>query len=173
MQDSKNFKKNNLFNRFFLVFFFKFILHKNRAIMTVNQILSKKGREVFSVLPTITVFEALGVMSEKNIGAILIIENTQLKGILSERDYARKIALKAKSSKKTFVNEIMEENVVIVKPSDNLDYCMELMDSKRVRHLPVSENDIIIGIISISDVVKSIIEIQKETIKHLDSYISQ
>ena len=173
MQNSKNFKKNNLFNRFFLVIFFKFILHKNRAIMTVNQILSKKGREVFSVLPTITVFEALGVMSEKNIGAILIIENTQLKGILSERDYARKIALKAKSSKKTFVNEIMEENVVIVKPSDNLDYCMELMDSKRVRHLPVSENDIIIGIISISDVVKSIIEIQKETIKHLDSYISQ
>ena len=141
--------------------------------MTVNQILSKKGREVFSVLPTIQVFEALGVMSEKNIGAILIIENTQLKGILSERDYARKIALKAKSSKKTFVNEIMEENVVVVKPSDNLDYCMELMDSKRVRHLPVSENDIIIGIISISDVVKAIIEIQKETIKHLDSYISQ
>ena len=141
--------------------------------MTVNQILSKKGREVYSVLPTITVFEALGVMSEKNIGAILIIENTQLKGILSERDYARKIALKAKSSKKTFVNEIMEENVVVVKPSDNLDYCMELMDSKRVRHLPVSENDIIIGIISISDVVKAIIEIQKETIKHLDSYISQ
>ncbi len=141
--------------------------------MTVNQILSKKGKEVFSVLPTITVYEALGVMSEKNIGAILIIENTILKGILSERDYARKIALKAKSSKKTFVYEIMEENVITVKPSDNLDYCMELMNSKRVRHLPVSENNIIIGIISISDVVKAIIEIQKETIKHLDSYISQ
>lgn len=141
--------------------------------MTVNQILSKKGKEVFSVLPTITVFEALGVMSEKNIGAILIIENTILKGILSERDYARKIALKAKSSKKTFVHEIMEENVVIVKPSDNLDYCMELMNTKRVRHLPVSENDIIIGIISISDVVKAIIEMQKDTIKYLDSYISQ
>ncbi len=141
--------------------------------MTVNQILSKKGKEVFSVLPSITVFEALGVMSEKNIGAILIIENTKLKGILSERDYARKIALKAKSSKKTFVYEIMEENVLTVKPTDNLDYCMELMNSKRVRHLPVSENNIIIGIISISDVVKSIIEIQKDTIKHLDSYISQ
>ncbi|MBC7847401.1 MAG: CBS domain-containing protein [Flavobacterium sp.] len=141
--------------------------------MTVSQILSKKGKEVFSVLPTITVYEALGVMSEKNIGAILIIENTVLKGILSERDYARKIALKAKSSKKTFVYEIMEEDVVTVKPSDNLDYCMELMDAKRVRHLPVIENDIIIGIISISDVVKSIIEMQKETIKHLDSYISQ
>ena len=140
--------------------------------MTVSQILAKKGKEVFSVLPTITVFEALGVMSEKNIGAILIIKDTMLKGILSERDYARKIALKAKSSKKTFVYEIMED-VVTVKPSDNLDYCMELMDAKRVRHLPVIENEIVIGIISISDVVKAIIEMQKETIKHLDSYISQ
>ena len=141
--------------------------------MTVDQILAKKGKEVFSVPSTITVYEALGVMSEKNIGAILIIEDTVLKGILSERDYARKIALKAKSSKKTFVHEIMEENVVIVKPTDNLEYCMELMDTKRVRHLPVIENNIIIGIVSISDVVKAIIEIQKETIKHLDSYISQ
>lgn len=141
--------------------------------MTVNQILSKKGKEVFSVPSTITVYEALGVMSEKNIGAILIIEDTVLKGILSERDYARKIALKAKSSKKTFVHEIMEENVVTIKPSDNLEYCMELMDAKRVRHLPVIENNIVIGIISISDVVKAIIEMQKETIKHLDSYISQ
>ena len=141
--------------------------------MTVNQILSTKGKEVYSVLSTITVFEALGVMSEKNIGAILIIEDTLLKGILSERDYARKIALKAKSSKKTFVYEIMEENVLTVKPSDSLEYCMELMDSKRVRHLPVSENNTVIGIISISDVVKAIIEMQKATIKHLDSYISQ
>lgn len=141
--------------------------------MTVNQILAKKGKEVFSVPSTITVYEALGVMSEKNIGAILIIEDTVLKGILSERDYARKIALKAKSSKKTFVYEIMEVDVVTVKPSDNLDYCMALMDAKRVRHLPVIENDIVIGIISISDVVKAIIEMQKETIKHLDSYISQ
>lgn len=141
--------------------------------MKVELILSKKGKEVFSVLPTITVFDALGVMSEKNIGAILIIENTVLKGILSERDYARKIALKAKSSKKTLVQEIMEENVLTVKPTDNLDYCMELMNTKRVRHLPVIENNIVIGIISISDVVKAIIEMQKETIKHLDSYISQ
>ena len=141
--------------------------------MTVNQILSTKGKEVYSVVSTITVFEALGVMSEKNIGAILIIEDTVLKGILSERDYARKIALKAKSSKKTFVHEIMVQDVVTVKPTDSLDYCMELMDSKRVRHLPVSENNTVIGIISISDVVKAIIEMQKATIKHLDSYISQ
>ena len=141
--------------------------------MTVNQILSTKGKEVFSVLSTITVYEALGVMSEKNIGAILIIEDHILKGILSERDYARKIALKAKSSKKTLVHEIMEKEVITVKPTDNLDYCMELMNTKRVRHLPVSENNKIIGIISISDVVKAIIEMQKNTIKHLDSYISQ
>ena len=141
--------------------------------MTVNQILSTKGKEVYSVLSTITVYEALGVMSEKNIGAILIIEDAELKGILSERDYARKIALKAKSSKKTFVYEIMEKDVVTVKPTDSLDYCMELMDAKRVRHLPVKENNTIIGIISISDVVKAIIEMQKATIKHLDSYISQ
>lgn len=141
--------------------------------MTVNQILSTKGKEVYSVLSTITVYDALKVMGEKNIGAILIIENDILKGVLSERDYARKIVLKDKSSKETFVHEIMENEVVTVKPSDNLDYCMELMSTKRIRHLPVSENNKIIGIISISDVVKAIIEMQKETIKHLDSYISQ
>ena len=140
--------------------------------MTVNQILSKKGSEVYSVLPSITVYEALGVMSDKNIGAILVIEDNILKGILSERDYARKIALKAKSSKKTFVHEIMEEHVITVTPIDKLEYCMELMYTKKIRHLPVLENNAIIGIVSIGDVVKSIIDIQKETIQYLDSYIS-
>ncbi len=141
--------------------------------MTVNQILSKKGKEVYSILSTNTVYEALTVMSEKNIGAILIIEDTVLKGVLSERDYARKIVLKAKSSKKAFVHEIMETDVVTVSPSDNLEFCMELMSTKRVRHLPVLENNIVIGIISISDVVKAIIEMQKDTIQHLNTYITQ
>jgi len=140
--------------------------------MTVNQILSKKGKEVYSVLSSITVYEALGVMSEKNIGAILVIEDEILKGILSERDYARKIALKAKSSKKTLVHEIMVENLITVSSTDNLDYCMELMYTKKVRHLPVLENGKIIGIVSIGDIVKSIIDIQKDTIQYLDSYIS-
>lgn len=140
--------------------------------MTVNQILAQKGKEVYSVLPTITVYEALVSMSEKNIGAILVVENNVLKGIFSERDYARKIALKDKSSKETFVEEIMASNVITVKPSDNLDYCMELMYTKKIRHLPVLENENIIGIISIGDVVKSIIDLQKETINYLDSYIS-
>ncbi|MEN2401957.1 CBS domain-containing protein [Flavobacterium sp. MC2016-06] len=141
--------------------------------MTVNQILNAKGKNVYSVLPSNTVYEALKVMGEKNIGAILVIENTELKGILSERDYARKIVLKDKSSKETSVHEIMESTVFTVTLADNLDACMELMSTKRIRHLPVLEDGIVVGIISISDVVKAIIEIQKDTIQHLNSYISQ
>ncbi|HJY13590.1 MAG TPA: CBS domain-containing protein [Flavobacterium sp.] len=141
--------------------------------MTVNQILNAKGKNVYSVLSTTTVYEALKVMGEKNIGAILVIDGTDLKGILSERDYARKIVLKDKSSKETFVHEIMESNVFSVNLSNNIEDCMELMSTKRIRHLPVLENEIVVGIISISDVVKAIIEIQKDTINHLNSYISQ
>jgi CBS domain-containing protein len=140
--------------------------------MTVNQILSVKGREVYSIPSSITVFEALRIMGEKNIGAVLVIEETVLKGILSERDYARKIILKDKSSKETLVSDIMEEEVVTVKPTDDLEYCMELMTGKRIRHLPVSEDNVVIGIVSIGDVVKAIIELQKSTIQYLDSYIS-
>lgn len=141
--------------------------------MTVDQILSNKGTEVFSILSTNTVYEALTVMSEKNIGAILIIDGTILKGVLSERDYARKIVLKAKSSKNAFVYEIMETEVVTVCPTDNLDYCLELMNKNRIRHLPVIENNIVTGIVSIGDLVKAIIEMQKDTIQHLNSYITQ
>ncbi|AWK04294.1 histidine kinase [Flavobacterium crocinum] len=141
--------------------------------MTVDQILKAKGRNVYSVVSNLTVYEALKVMGEKNIGAILIIDDNNLKGILSERDYARKIVLKDKSSKETSVHEIMESNVFTVKLSDNLEDCMELMSEKRIRHLPVLEDGIVVGIISISDVVKAIIEIQKDTIQHLNSYISQ
>ena len=140
--------------------------------MTVSQILAVKGKEVYSVLPSITVYEALVSMGEKNIGAILVVEDNVLKGILSERDYARKIVLKDKSSKETLVNEIMASNVITVKPDDNLDYCMELKYNKKIRHLPVLDNETIIGIISIGDVVKSIIDLQKETIHYLDSYIN-
>lgn len=141
--------------------------------MTVNQILSAKGRGVYSIVSNLTVFEALRVMGEKNIGALLVIDDGALKGILSERDYARKIVLKDKSSKKTPVSEIMESEVITVKPSDNVDYCMELMSKRRIRHLPVIEGETVIGLVSIGDVVKTIIEVQKETIKHLDSYISR
>jgi CBS domain-containing protein len=140
--------------------------------MTVNQILIAKGNVVYSIVSSITVYEALKVMGEKNVGAVLVIEDNVLKGVLSERDYARKIVLKNKASKDTLVHEIMARDVVTVKPTDNLDYCMELMSTKRIRHLPVLENNVVLGVISIGDVVKSIIEIQKETIQYLDSYIS-
>lgn len=140
--------------------------------MTVNQILSTKGKGVHSIVSTITVYDALKVMGEKNVGAVLVIEDNVLKGILSERDYARKVVLKNKASKETFVHEIMEKEVITVKPTDDLDFCMGIMSKRRVRHLPVIENDAVTGVISIGDVVKAIIEIQKETIHHLDSYIS-
>lgn len=141
--------------------------------MTVNQILNQKGKGIFSVSSTLSVYEAIKVMGEKNIGALLIIENDILKGILSERDYARKVVLKGRSSANTFVHEIMEDELITVKPSDNIDYCMELMSTKRIRHLPVLENNTVLGIISIGDVVKGIIEMQKETIDYLHTYISQ
>lgn len=102
----------------------------------------------------------------------MVIEEGVLKGILSERDYARKIVLKNKASKDTVVSEIMETNLITVGPTDSLDYCMELMSSKRIRHLPVVKEGRVLGVISIGDVVKSIIEVQKETIQHLDSYIN-
>lgn len=141
--------------------------------MTVNQILSRKGNEIFFVTSTITVYEAIKVMGEKNIGAVLIIEDAKLKGILSERDYARKVVLRNKASKDTLVHEIMDQEFVTIKPTDNIEDCMELMSTKKVRHLPVIDNEIVVGIISMSDVVKAIIEMQKTTIQHLDSYISQ
>ncbi len=140
--------------------------------MTVNQILSTKGNDVYSVVSTISVYDAIKIMSEKNVGAILVIEEGKLKGIFSERDYARKVILKDKSSKTMLVQEIMVTNVFTVKPTDDLDNCMEMMISRRIRHLPVVENDTVIGLISIGDVVKSIIEKQKETIQLLDSYIN-
>jgi CBS domain-containing protein len=141
-------------------------------MMTVNQIVNEKGNQVYSIVSTITVYEALGIMGEKNVGAVLVIEDNVLKGILSERDYARKIVLKNKLSKETLVHEIMDNEITTVKPSDDLEYCMELMTTKRIRHLPVMEENRVVGIISIGDVVKATMEIQKQTIKYLDSYIT-
>lgn len=140
--------------------------------MTVNQILNTKGSDVYSVGSTISVYDAIKVMGEKNVGAILVIDDDQLKGILSERDYARKIVLKDKSSKNTLVQEIMVSNVITVHPADDIDNCMELMSSRRIRHLPVVEENKVVGLISIGDVVKCVIEKQKETIQLLDSYIN-
>ena len=141
--------------------------------MKVADILASKGSNVYSVTENITVYEALKVMGEKNIGALLVMEGERLTGIISERDYARKIILKGKSSTDTHVKEIMTENVITVLPEDDIEKCMGLMSGRKIRHLPVVKDNKVLGVISITDVVTAIIEIQKSTIAHLESYISQ
>jgi len=142
-------------------------------MLKVADILKTKGSKVFSILPGNSVYEALQIMGEKNIGALMVIEDDQLKGIFSERDYARKIVLVNRNSKDTLISEIMTANVITVSPSDSIEHCMELMSGKKIRHLPVTDNGKVAGLISISDVVTAIIDSQKETISHLQNYISQ
>ena len=141
--------------------------------MKVSDILKVKGNKVYSVTGQVSVYEAIKEMSEKNIGAILVIEDEKLKGILSERDYARKIVLKGKLSRETLVKDIMTEHVLTVTTDDTIEKCMEIMTQKHIRHLPIVENDRVLGMISIGDVVNGIIESQKETIAHLQNYIAQ
>lgn len=141
--------------------------------MKVADILKSKGSNIYSVSNITSVYDALKIMAEKNIGALMVIDNGQLAGIFSERDYARKIILHGKASHDTAVNEIMTTTVITVVSTDTLEKCMSLMSENRVRHLPVVENDTVKGIISISDVVTAIIAHQKETITHLHNYISQ
>ena len=141
--------------------------------MKVSDILKAKGSNVYSITSGLTVLDALKAMGEKNIGALLVIEDEKLLGIISERDYARKIVLKGKSSNETLVKEIMTEKVIVVSPDDNIEKCMELMSEKHIRHLPVVKDAKVTGIISITDVVTAIIASQKETISHLQNYISQ
>jgi CBS domain-containing protein len=141
--------------------------------MKVADILQSKGNFVFSITANASVYDALKIMAEKNIGALMIIEADKLTGIFSERDYARKIVLQGKASHDTLVSEIMTPHVLTVSSSDSLEQCMNLMSKNRVRHLPVVDAEKVVGIISISDVVTAIIQSQQETIKHLQNYISQ
>ena len=138
---------------------------------TVRDILKKKGNDIFSISPQASVYEALQVMADKNIGAVLVMEHGKLVGILSERDYARKVILKGKASKETLVSDLMTRNVLYVSPDKNVEDCMFLMTTKNIRHLPVIEDDRLIGIISINDVVKIIISEQKFAIDALEKYM--
>lgn len=141
----------------------------------VKEILKEKQKEVWSVSPKSTVFEALKLMGEKEIGALMVIdENGKVRGIISERDYARKVILRGKTSRETAVEEIMTsyENMFTVKPENNVDECMVLITGKRIRHLPVFDGETFLGIISIGDVVKSIISEQEKLIEHLSNYIA-
>jgi len=141
--------------------------------MKVADILKAKGSNIFSVLTNTSVYDALKLMGEKNIGALMIIEKDELKGIFSERDYARKVVLLNRTSRDTLISEIMTTTVITVLPSDTLEHCMELMSKRKIRHLPVAVNGAVVGLISISDVVTAIIKSQKETISHLENYIHQ
>ncbi len=139
----------------------------------VRNILENKGRAVFSVEPTVMVLEAIELMCAKNIGGLLIVEKGKLAGIFTERDYARKLILKGKSSKDTPIGELMTPNPFTVTPDSSIDDCMKLMTGKFIRHLPVMENGELIGMISIGDVVRHVINEQKDIIEHLEHYITQ
>lgn len=139
---------------------------------TVNSILKTKSNITFSITPETSVYNALVIMVEKNVSALLIVEDEKLTGIFTERDYARKVILQGKASKDIIIREIMTENPITVSPESSIDDCMRIMTNKFIRHLPVVKDDQIVGIISIGDVVKHIIEDQKFIIENMEHYIT-
>lgn len=139
--------------------------------MFVENLLAEKDSQIWSITPDATVYEALVLMDQKDIGALLVMQENKLIGILSERDYARKIIIKGKSSKETLVNEVMTTEVCYVDKKKRMDECLAIMTDKRIRHLPVMENNQLIGLVSIGDVVKSIISEQEIVIDDLYNYI--
>ena len=139
---------------------------------TVGSILKHKGSNIWSISPDATVFEAISIMSDKNVGALLVMTGEKLLGIVSERDYTRKVALKGKSSKQTHVREIISSPAIFVTPERTVEECMRIMTEHRVRHLPLLEGEKVVGVISIGDLVNWIISAQSATITQLESYIT-
>lgn len=139
---------------------------------TVGSVLRGKGRNVYWVSPSLSVYEALEIMAEKEIGALLVMQQGRPVGMVSERDYARKVILQGRVSKETAVADIMTMHPVTVCCADTVDECMRRMTEHRIRHLPVIENDEIVGMISLGDLVKCIIDTQQAEIRHLQAYIS-
>jgi CBS domain-containing protein len=143
------------------------------AMKTVKQLLQVKGRTVHAVSPHASVLDAIKLMAEKGIGAVVVLDEGRLAGMLSERDYARKVILHGRSSQDTAVREIMTDKVVTVRPEQTVEDCMALMTEKRIRHLPVVDGGRLAGMLSIGDLVKEVIADREETIKQLESYIHQ
>ncbi|NCQ22367.1 MAG: CBS domain-containing protein [Sphingomonadales bacterium] len=138
----------------------------------VSELLSDKGNRVFAIHPTATVLDAVREMDQKEVGALVVLEDGALRGVLSERDYARRVILRGRRSDETRVEEIMTVEVVTVAPSVSVDECMELMTEHRVRHLPVLDGGRVVGVISIGDLVRAIMHRQRRTIEHLKNYIA-
>lgn len=138
---------------------------------TIQQLLDAKGTQVWRIDPEASVFDAIGLMADKGVGALLVLEEDKTVGIFTERDYARNVALKGRSSSQTAVREVMTTQVICARPSQTNEECMALMTEKRVRHLPVIEGEQLLGIISIGDLVKDIIAEQKFVIEQLEHYI--
>lgn len=138
---------------------------------TVRDILREKGTAVYSILPDATVYDALKMMADRNVGALIVLEGSRMVGVISERNYARRVILKHKLSTETAVREIMNVDAVTVTQNTNLEKCMELITEHRVRHLPVVEKDHVVGIISIGDIIKGIIDHKEFIIEQLEGYI--
>ena len=141
-------------------------------IGTISEIIKHKGAHVWSVTPETTVFDAITLMADKNVGALLVLSGDQLIGIVSERDYTRKVALKGKASKQTAVREIVSQPMISATPRHTVADCMKLMTENRVRHLPVLEGERVVGVVSIGDLVNWIISTQNATIDQLENFIS-
>jgi CBS domain-containing protein len=142
------------------------------TLKSVRQVLNDKGYAVETVAPETSVYEALQKLSNREVGALVVLEEGEICGLFSERDYARKVALQGRSSKETQVQEIMTRRVITLEPEQTVEACMVVMTDKRIRHLPVLENGRLIGIVSIGDIVKAVIEAQRLTIEELESYIT-
>jgi CBS domain-containing protein len=141
-------------------------------MQTVNQLLRGKGNQIYSVAPTDSVLHAIEVMATRHVGALLVMTQATLHGIISERDYARKVILKKRSSHDTPVSDIMTSPAVTVAPTDTIRHCMELMTQRRFRHLPVMDAGRVVGMLSIGDLVKAVIEEQSAQIEQLERYIA-
>ncbi|ODU53354.1 MAG: histidine kinase [Lysobacteraceae bacterium SCN 69-48] len=139
---------------------------------TVRQLLEAKSPEIIAIGPEAPVIDAIRLMAERGIGALLVMQGTHLAGILSERDYARKVVLQGRSSRDTPVRDIMTAEVVSVAPGDSIDHCMQLVTDRRIRHLPVVDAGEVVGVLSIGDLVKTVIELQRRDIDQLQRYIA-